>query len=252
MFRAWGLLLQAGPAARKSSAYQRDLVDTTRQALGNLGFAWRDQMTAAYERKDPVAFQRAAGQFMALGRDLDKFLGTRTEFMLGKWIGDAKSWAANKEEQAYYEKDARSIITIWGGGLTDYAGRQWNGLMSDYYLPRWQMFIDATLAELKGGMPVDRPALEKQWREHDLKFATTAGGDYATQAARRLFRSEPRALQKIRAAGNQWFVFASPLAPHPNAATNTYDKYPDFSVGQRRQRRREARPPDVARRVARL
>ena len=96
---------------------------------------------------------------------MDKFLGTRTEFMLGKWIDDAKSWAANKDEQAYYEKDARSIITIWGGGLTDYAGRQWNGLMRDYYLPRWQMFIDATLAELKGGTPVDRPALEKQWRE---------------------------------------------------------------------------------------
>ena len=181
LFRAWGRLLQAGPAARKSSAYQRDLVDTTRQALGNLGLVLRAQMAAAYDRKDAAGFKQAADQFMALGRDLDTFLGTRTEFMLGKWIGDAKSWAANKEEQAYYEKDARRIITIWGGGLTDYAGRQWNGLMSDYYLPRWQMLIEATLAELKGGMPVDRPALEKQWRGHDLKFAMTANGHYATK-----------------------------------------------------------------------
>jgi len=181
LVRAWGLLLQAGPTARKSSAYQRDLVDITRQALGNLGLALRAQMAAAYDRKDAVAFKQAADQFMALGRDLDKFLGTRTEFMLGKWIDDAKSWAASKDEQAYYEKDARSIITIWGGGLTDYAGRQWNGLTRDYYLPRWQMFIDATLAELKDGTPVDRPALEKQWRDHDLKFATTANGDYATK-----------------------------------------------------------------------
>ena len=181
LVRAWELLLQAGPAARKSSAYQRDLVDITRQTLGNLGLALRARMAAAYDRKDAVAFQQAADQFMTLGRDLDTFLGTRTEFMLGKWIDDAKSWAANKDEQAYYEKDARSILTIWGGGLTDYAGRQWNGLMRDYYLPRWQRFIDATLAELKGGIPVDRPALEKQWRSHDLEFATTAGGDYATR-----------------------------------------------------------------------
>ena len=181
LVRAWELLLQAGPAARKSSAYQRDLVDTTRQALGNLGLMLRDEMAAAYDRKDAVAFEKAADQFMALGRDLDKFLGTRTEFMLGKWIDDAKSWAANKDEQAYYEKDARSILTIWGGGLTDYAGRQWNGLMRDYYLPRWRIFIEATLGELKGGKPVDRPALEKQWRSHDLEFATTAGGDYATK-----------------------------------------------------------------------
>jgi hypothetical protein len=53
--------------------------------------------------------------------------------------------------------------------------------MNDYYLPRWQMLIDATLAELKGGPPVNRTALEKQWRDHDLKFATTADGDYATK-----------------------------------------------------------------------
>jgi alpha-N-acetylglucosaminidase len=181
LVRAWELFLQAGPVARKSSAYQRDLVDTTRQALGNIGLMLRDEMAAAYDRKDAVAFEKAADKFMALGRDMDKFLGTRTEFMLGKWIDDAKSWAAKKDEQAYYEKDARSIITIWGGSLTDYAGRQWNGLMSDYYLPRWQMLIDATLAELKGETPVDRPALEKQWRNHDLKFAMTANGDYTTE-----------------------------------------------------------------------
>ena len=179
LIHAWGLLLQAGPEARKSSAYQRDLVDTTRQALGNIGLTLRDKMAVAYDRKDPVAFKRAADQFMALGFDLDKFLGARSEFMLGKWVNDAKSWAANEEEQPYYEKDARSIITVWGGGLTDYAGRQWNGLMRDYYLPRWQMLIDATLAELKGGKPVDRQVLGKEWREHDLKFATTAGGHYA-------------------------------------------------------------------------
>ena len=53
--------------------------------------------------------------------------------------------------------------------------------MRDYYLPRWQLLIDATLAELKGGKPVDRQALEKQWREHDLKFATTAGSHYAAR-----------------------------------------------------------------------
>src|SRR5690242_6099254 len=119
---------------------------------------------------------------MTLGRDLDQFLGTRSEYLLGKWIQDAKSWAASPDEQAYYERDARSIITIWGGTITDYAGRQWNGLMRDYYLPRWQLLIDATLSELKGGKPVNRMALEKQWREHDLQFAATTGGHYSAKA----------------------------------------------------------------------
>ena len=223
LVRVWELFLQAGPAARKSSAYQRDLVDTTRQALGNMGLTLRNQMAAAYDRKDAVAFKQAADQFMALGRDLDEFLGTRTEFMLGKWIEDAKSWAANKDEQAYYEKDARSIITIWGGGLTDYAGRQWNGLMRDYYLPRWQMFIDAKLSELKGGPPVDRQALEKQWRDHDLKFATTAGGHYATKRYGDFFAMS-RALYKKYAPLAASGQVPNPSALHPNESRTTYDQ----------------------------
>jgi len=101
--------------------------------------------------------------------------------MLGKWINDARSWAANDAEKAYYEKNARTIITIWGGNgeLLDYANRQWNGLMRDYYLPRWQMLIEATLAELKGGKAVDRIELEKKWREHEKRFVDTAAGNYS-------------------------------------------------------------------------
>jgi len=107
-----------------------------------------------WRKEDAAAFRLAADRFMQLGRDLDEFLGTRSEFMLGKWTADARSWAADKGEQAYYEKDSRRLITVWGGHLLDYAGRQWNGLLRDYYLPRWQMLIDATLAELNGGKPV--------------------------------------------------------------------------------------------------
>ena len=125
--------------------------------------------------------------------------------MLGKWINDARSWAANDTEKAYYEKNARTIITIWGGSgeLIDYAGRQWNGLLRDYYLPRWQMLIEATLAELKGGKAVDRAALANEWREHEKKFALTTGGNYARKPSadcfvmsRALFKKYSRLVQK--------------------------------------------------------
>jgi alpha-N-acetylglucosaminidase len=184
LVRAWNLLLQARPKTRESSAYQRDLVDTTRQALGNIGLTLREQMAMAYDRKDAVAFEKSAAEFMTLGRDIDQFLAARTDFMLGKWIDDAKSWAANKNEQSYYERNARTILTVWGGGsLTDYAGRQWNGLLRDYYLPRWQILIDATLAELKGGKPVDRAALEIQWHDHNWRFATATDGSYSANSS---------------------------------------------------------------------
>ncbi len=183
LLRAWSFFLKAGPEARQSPAYERDLVDVTRQALGNIGLIVRSQMAAAYERKDVTAFQNSSNEFMELGRDLDEFLGTRTEFMLGPWIEGAKSWAADKSEEQYYEQNARTILTVWGGSkLTDYAGRQWNGLMRDYYLPRWQELIDGKLTELKGGEQVNRQAFMQQCRDLDWKFARAGGGDYAMQA----------------------------------------------------------------------
>ena len=203
LFSAWRQFLQASPAARKSSAYERELMDVTRQALGNLGLAFHDEMVAAYAKKDVVAFSAAAKKFMTLGRELDEFLGARREFMLGKWINDAKSLSDNPDEQKYLEKDARSLITIWGGTLNDYAGRQWNGLLRDYYLPRWQMLIDATQVELKGGPAVNYSELQKKWREHDSQFAQTVGGNYSTEPkgdfyamSRALFQKyEPSAVQ---------------------------------------------------------
>ncbi len=181
LIHAWRLLLQAAPAAQGSAAFQRDLVDTTRQALMNAGLSYYNEMAVAYKRKDPDEFQKAANKFMGLGFDLDKFLGTRSEFLLGKWIDDAKSWSAGPGEDAYYEKDARSIITTWGGHLNDYAGRQWNGLMRDYYLPRWQLLINATLEDLKREKPVNRKELEQEWRNHDTNFVMNAGDDYLTR-----------------------------------------------------------------------
>jgi len=185
LIRAWELFLKAAPATRASSAYKRDLVDTTRQALGNLAEVLLERMAAAYDKKDAAEFERASKEFMTLGRDIDQFLGTKTEFMLGKWIDDAKSWAANEDEKAYYEENARMILTTWGGywaDLADYAERQWSGLMRDYYLPRWQLLIDSTLMELKGGQPLDRGALEKRWRDHEWRYATTrSGGTYPTK-----------------------------------------------------------------------
>jgi alpha-N-acetylglucosaminidase len=154
----------------------------------------------AYDRKDAAAFEKSAAEFMALGRDIDQFLAARTDFMLGKWIDDAKSWAANKDEQSYYERNARTILTVWGGGsLTDYAGRQWNGLLRDYYLPRWQILIDATLAELKGGKPVDRAALEKQWHDHNWRFATAADGSYSTNPSGDCFAMSRALFEKYAA-----------------------------------------------------
>ncbi len=88
-------------------------------------------------------------------RDLDRALATRTEFLLGKWIEDAKRWGNSEEERRLYEWNARNVITLWGGeesSLHDYARKEWSGLIAGFYLPRWQRFfecLEQSLAEDK-------------------------------------------------------------------------------------------------------
>ena len=45
------------------------------------------------------------------------------------------------QDAALYEFNARNQLTLWGpdGQIMDYAGKQWAGLVADYYIPRWQV-----------------------------------------------------------------------------------------------------------------
>jgi alpha-N-acetylglucosaminidase len=154
-------LMQADIASKNSDAYQFDVVNLTRQALGNYGTVLYKKMMQAYETGNPVIFRQNAARFLQLGMELDTLLGTRHEFLLGKWLSDARRWGVNPVEQAYYERDAREIITTWhkaGAGLTDYSNRQWNGLIRSYYMPRWTEFIKQLEKTLSTGKEFDEKA----------------------------------------------------------------------------------------------
>ena len=48
-------------------------------------------------------------------------------------IGYARAWGNNESEKNYYEQQANTLLTIWGGPvLNDYANRMWGGLVKDY------------------------------------------------------------------------------------------------------------------------
>ena len=159
-------LLAAQPASRQADGYQYDLVNLTRQALGNATYLIGKRLLAAAARKDLAAFRREAARLMELGEDIDTLLGTRHEWLLGRWIADARAWAANPAEADYYEHNAREILTTWhepGGGLSDYARRQWNGLLRTYYMGRWREFIQRVEQALATDTVFDEAAYQK-WR----------------------------------------------------------------------------------------
>ncbi|HEX7653614.1 MAG TPA: alpha-N-acetylglucosaminidase, partial [Verrucomicrobiae bacterium] len=129
--------LQADAASQQADGYRYDLVNWLRQAMAYQSDIIKARMLQARQKGDTIALARETRRLLDLIQDLDELTATRPEFLLGPWLRDARAWGATPAEADYYEQDARRIITAWGAGLGDYAHREWNGLLRDYYLPRW-------------------------------------------------------------------------------------------------------------------
>ena len=87
----------------------------------------------------------------------DKLLGTRKEFKVGNWIQQARNLGSTSEEKDLYEWNARVQITTWGnrycadiGKLRDYAHKEWNGLLRDFYYKRWEKYWQVLQDQLDG------------------------------------------------------------------------------------------------------
>jgi alpha-N-acetylglucosaminidase len=92
---AWQSLLEAAPDLKKVDTFQFDLVNVTRQALSGMGGPLYGDLLVAYRQKKVEAVAEAGHQLLELIADLDDLLATRREFLLGRWLHDAKRWATN-------------------------------------------------------------------------------------------------------------------------------------------------------------
>ena len=45
---------------------------------------------------------------------MDELLYTRSEYSFDRWLTEARSWGETKEEKDLMERDATSLVTIWG------------------------------------------------------------------------------------------------------------------------------------------
>jgi len=205
--RAWQEMLRARPAAFERDAFRFDLVNLARQVLGNHSLKiWRE-LSAAYRRGDAGAFRKGTAAFRRLGLDLDRLLATRPEFLLGRWTADARAWAAGPGEEAYYQQNARNIVTTWdrrGASLTDYAARLWQGLTRDYYLARWTALFRRMEDSLLSGDPVDRKSWDKERKDIEWNWVTDREMRYPEQPA-----GDAAALVK-----ELWRRYGKELHPH--------------------------------------
>jgi len=147
--------------------------------------------------------------YVELLLDVDTLVGTDQAFLLGSWIDMARRVGIENATDCggnnygiktcgdFYEWNARTQITTWNptpkgadsipGGPIDYASKQWNGLIRDYYAARGKMFIEQALSDAAAGKSLDTKTLDKKkaalayaWTTSTNKYPSEVVGDYVT------------------------------------------------------------------------
>ncbi len=200
LLNAWDKLLSA-EGVDGNPGYDYDVVNVGRQVLGNLFSDFRENFTRAYNNKDIDAMKKQAALMDSLLLDTDRLLATRSDFSIGKWIEDARSFGVTPEEKDYYEENARCILTVWGQKATqlnDYANRGWAGLTSGFYRERWKRFTDSVIAAVESGKSYDPKAYydmitdwEEEWTHGTEKYPVVSGEKSAEVARELIERYRP-------------------------------------------------------------
>ncbi|MEO3973081.1 alpha-N-acetylglucosaminidase TIM-barrel domain-containing protein [Streptomyces sp. CAU 1734] len=153
---AFTALLEVAPALRDSDTYRHDLTDITRQALALRSRTLQFALRAAYRSRDATALRGIAALWLKLMRLSDTIAGCHRSFLLGPWLEDAKRLATSPAEAVELERTARVMLTTWGdreaaGKLSNYANRDWHGLISDVHLPQWEAYLAELVAAVEEG-----------------------------------------------------------------------------------------------------
>ena len=193
VFKAAQLMCDVADKFADNHNFVYDLVDITRQAVADKGRVLISRLNEAASTRNKEAYTDAANKFLQLIDLQDSLLGTVTDFRLGKWLEEARACGDTPEEKDRWEWNARVQITTWGnrtasdnGGLRDYAHREWQGLLKDFYRPRWEAWFEARLATWDSGtLPViDFYAMEEPWTIQHNPYSSQPEGDPIETARR--------------------------------------------------------------------
>ena len=186
VIRAARLMFEASHEVKANANFRYDLVDVTRQAIAEQARYVYDEIVAAYKAKDRKMFDYTTKRFLDILLQQDRLLSSMPDFMVGRWLRSARNLGLNERERNHYEWNARVQITTWGnrsaaesGGLREYAHKEWNGVLADFYYPRWKAYFEALAATLDGKpmKDIDFYAMDEKWTLQHNVYPYEAQGD---------------------------------------------------------------------------
>ena len=193
---AAGLFLDAKTQLSGNANYRHDLIDLVRQTLTDSTLFLLRNVEAAYKSGDTAAFRSGYKAFLGMIDDIDALLSTDPFFHLDRWLDSAEEvcgeiTGATDADRALMERNARTLITVWGDRpsarrLHDYSNREWGGMLSFFYLPRWKRFFETV--ERGEALPDDDGwyEIESEWILRRERYALS--DEPALDCAERLFR----------------------------------------------------------------
>lgn len=150
-------------ATLSGSNYQYDIIEAGSQVMADYAYDLLLGIKAARTASNTTLFDQRKQAFLNLILGMDAFKGTHQMFRLGNWTQTARDAAeevqgATTATPDWYElNNARTLITTWGDkgpsewGLRDYSYRSWQGLLKDYYYPRWEYYFAHNCAAPSAG-----------------------------------------------------------------------------------------------------
>lgn len=140
-FKAVQSFLASAPKYAQSKLYEADAVLLAAQYVGaKADILYRRALHADSVGQHIVCRQNLYRVFDLLEK-ADRLLASHPTDRLDRWIDMARNNGTTAEEKDRYEADAKRLITTWGGWQEDYAARFWNGLISQYYIPRLKAYF---------------------------------------------------------------------------------------------------------------
>eukprot|EP01052_Picozoa_sp_SAG31_P012333 SAG31_NODE_719_length_12605_cov_22.378858_11_plen_344_part_00 len=225
LLRVLRLLLsavQSVSALKDSRALAVDVVDLTTMMMADEYIIFKQQLDVAASGVAPskTSIGVVAEKMVQNIRATDELLGSNENYLLGRWIADARAYGQVDDDRRLLEFNARNQVTLWGeallipgkhGGLTppgpqDYAGKTWQGLFQDFYLPRQQLLFD---------MLGDAAQLAKQNRS-SIDLATLASNFTAATLAleAKWGTSTDTSNMMFKPAGDTFDIASSLVATH--------------------------------------
>lgn len=181
LLEVWKMLNEAPSDQR--DAFRLDLITIGRQVMGNYFLDVKMEFDRMAQAKDCYALKACGEKMKEILNDLDKLNAFHPFCSLDKWIDDARKMGDTPQLKDYYEKNARNLISTWGGSLNDYASRSWAGLISDYYAKRWELYINTVIKAVETGVEVDQKQLENELKEIEENWVNTTVKSSSRQGA---------------------------------------------------------------------